>query len=79
MPTCALIFALFFALSLAGIPVGRSGIDRGPFVLLLVALFLATAILLFQVAALALLRLLRWPGPRLEIESDEEDLRRVFE
>ncbi|HEX8064546.1 MAG TPA: hypothetical protein VF535_15195 [Allosphingosinicella sp.] len=74
-----LLFAFFLALSLAGIPLGRSGREADIFVLALVALFFAAAILLFQPAALALLRLLPWRGPRLKMESDEDDLRRVFE
>jgi hypothetical protein len=81
LPTSVVIFASFFILSLAGIPLSRSGRDPGTFVLVLVALFLGAAILLCQLAALALLRLLPWRGPRLEIEigRDEEELRRVFE
>jgi hypothetical protein len=74
------ILALFLTLSLAGIPITRSGRDPGPFGLVLVALFFAAAIALFQLAGLVLLRFLPWPDPRLKIEArGEEELRRVFE
>ena len=80
VPTASLIFGLFLALSIAGIQVTRSGLDPGPFVYLLSALILTAAMLLFQLAALLLLRLLPWRGPRLKIETKEDDsLRRVFE
>jgi hypothetical protein len=78
-PTFILIFAFFLALSLAGIPLSRSGREPGVFVLALASLIFAAAILLLQIAALALIRLVRWPGPRLRIDTDGEDLRRVFE
>ncbi|HEX8309236.1 MAG TPA: hypothetical protein VF645_12545 [Allosphingosinicella sp.] len=80
LPTALVIFALFVALSLAGIEVTRSGRDPGAFVYFLAALILAGMILLPQLAALLLLRLIPWRGPRLKIGAGEDDaLERVFE
>ena len=80
LPTASVIFTLLFALSLAGVRLSRSGRDSGLLVYLLVALIMAGLVLFFQLAALLLLRLLPWRGPRLEIETREGDaLRRVFE
>jgi hypothetical protein len=80
VPTAALIFGLFLGLRVAGLPMTRSGLDPGLFVSFLVALILAAIMLAFQLAALLVLRLLPWRGPRLHIRSEDGDsLRRVFE
>jgi len=79
-PTAFAIFALLFSLSLAGIPMTRSGRDPGLFVHFLAALIFAALILAFQLAALLLLRILPWRGPRLNLEVEDGDaLQRVFE
>ena len=80
VPTALLIALLFLLFWLAGAPIG--GADDTNFLSdFLAALIFAVAIALVQLAALALLRLLPWPNPRLEIdrEADEDRLRRVFE
>jgi hypothetical protein len=80
LPTASIIFAFLFALWLADIQLSRSGRDPGLTVYFLVALIFAAMILAFQLAALLVLRLLPWRGPRLEIEAGRGDaLRRVFE
>lgn len=79
-PTGLLLFALFAALSIAGAPVGGS--NEGDLLSdFAVAAVFAAAILLLQIAALAMLRFLPWPGPRLTIEgrAEEDRLRDVFE
>jgi hypothetical protein len=79
VPTGLIIFGLFLALALAGDPVSRSD-EVEPVSDLMVAAIFAAGIALIQIAGLALLRLLPWPGPRLEIETEErDDLRHVFD
>lgn len=80
VPTALLIALLFLLFWLAGEPIG--GADDTDFLSdFLAAIFFAAAIALVQLAALALLRLLPWPNPRLRIEegADEDRLRQVFE
>lgn len=78
--TAFVLALLFLLLWLGGAPVGGAD-ELNPFSDIVVALIFAAAIALVQLAALALLRLLPWPGPRLEIEGEAEEdrLRRVFE
>ena len=78
-PACLIIFLIFLAMSAAGAPIG--GDDDGPLSDLTVAAIFAAGIALLQIAALGLLRLLPWPGPRLKIEgqAEEDRLRNVFE
>lgn len=80
VPTALLLALLFLLLWLAGDPVGGAD-ELNPFTDLFVGVFVAAAIALVQLAAIALLRLLRWPDPRLKIEGEAEEdrLRRVFE
>lgn len=77
VPFTALVaFAIFWSLQLAGAPVGDY--ESLP-MLAAVGTTLAVMIAGIQIAALALVRLLRWQGPSLKIEGDGDDLRRVFE
>lgn len=80
VPTAFILSLLFLLLWLASAPVGGAD-ELNPLSDVLVALIFAAAIALIQVAALALLRLLPWPDPRLkiEVESQEDRLKRVFE
>ena len=73
--TALIIFALFWSLQLAGTPIGD---EESVPMLAVVGLILALMLAVIQVAALGLIRLLRWPGPSLKVEGGD-DLRRVFE
>jgi hypothetical protein len=70
-----IMFALFWALQLAGAPVGDY--ESLP-MLAAVGLILALMIAAIQIAALGLIRLLPWQGPSLKVDGGD-DLRRVFE
>ena len=80
VPTALLIALVFLLFWLAGAPVGGPD-DTGFMSDFLVAIFLAAGIALFQIAALAVLRMLPWPNPQLKVdgEADEDRLKRVFE
>lgn len=80
VPTALLFFLLFLLLWLAGEPIGGAD-DSSPISDFMVAAIFAAAMAIVQLAALALLRVLPWPNPQLEIDraADEDRLRRVFE
>ena len=80
VPTALLFSLLFLLLWLAGNPVGGDD-GSSPFSDVMAATILAAALALVQLAALALLRVLPWPNPRLRIDwqAEEERLRQVFE
>jgi hypothetical protein len=82
LPTAAVFCVLLLLLELAGVPV--AGRANGAALLTIVlafaltSLILAYVIALFQIAGLALLRLLPWRGPELKIEEPRH-LGTIFE
>lgn len=70
-----IIFAILVSFQLAGAPIGDY--ESIP-LLATVSLMLAVMIAAVQIAALGLLRLLRWQGPSLKVDGGDH-LRRVFE